>query len=270
MCSICKSWACINDPALYVRLRVFIALLTSHLRGDCIATHISNVTLCWLPWCLGGWKTPSVYLPPPGSGCHCNDQVCGKEVGKTERWRVAELEPWREWWMREWLRLPCCHAQQGSARCCATTWSLYWCILSPWTPLLATGSLLQMSLSGLNLLRGPQFPAMLPEAMLVTVVHAASPGHDKAWEAMDINQLPVPLTDALELYWGLADWGGGHIDVSGNCCDLRTHWGLWSVQLLGESVFLIQSGALLMCEVHATSEAHGLGCQRKLCWCSWA
>ena len=70
------------------------------------------------------------------------------------------------------------------------------------------------SLSGLDLLEGPLWSAMPPEAMLVSVVHAAAPAHDEAWGPCGHMQ-SVPLTDALVVTLGFAVLS--HAGRSGLC-----------------------------------------------------
>ena len=62
---------------------------------------------------------------------------------------------------------------------------------------------------------------MPPEAMLVSVVHAAAPGHAEAWNPYSRMQ-SVPLKDALVMTSGSAVLGS-HADVSGLCNHVRPH-----------------------------------------------
>lgn len=64
------------------------------------------------------------------------------------------------------------------------------------------------SLSGLDLLKGTLWSLMPPEAMLVSVVHSAALGYDKAQDPRGCTWSVLAL--------------GGHVDVSGLCSHLRT------------------------------------------------
>lgn len=175
--------------------------------------------------------------------------VMDGEVGKIDKQvNFGERQNWRhggsDGWEKTEVAMLC---PVESAEWRTATWSVCWCTLGPWTCLLATRFLLQRPLSGLDLLGGPQLSTMSPEVMLVTTVHAAWPGPDKAWEPHAfINQLPVPLTDTLEMLgWvrGGACWCDWHVlwpeDKSRPvvCAAAKGH----------ESVFLLWSGAIDVC-----------------------
>lgn len=75
------------------------------------------------------------------------------------------------------------------------------------------------SLSGLDLLRGPPWPTMLLETVLVSTVHATVHNHDKAQDPCGHTQsvlLPVALVVSSD-FAAL----GSHADVSGLCNHMR-------------------------------------------------
>lgn len=69
-------------------------------------------------------------------------------------------------------------------------------------------------LSGLDLLEGSPWSMVLMEAML-SMVHAAAPGHDEAWDPWGHMQ-SVPLSDAFVVFSGFAV-SEHHADLSGMC-----------------------------------------------------
>lgn len=75
------------------------------------------------------------------------------------------------------------------------------------------------SLSRLDLLKGPPWPTMRLETMLVSTVHAAVHDHDEVQDPCGRMQ-SVLLPDALVMLSGFAALGS-HVDVSGLCNHLR-------------------------------------------------
>lgn len=103
------------------------------------------------------------------------------------------------------------------------------------------------SLSGEDLVNGPPWSAMLPEAMLMSVVQDVAPSCDKASDLCGEMQ-SVLLPNTLVMSLGFAP-SGSHTDVSGICSHLSKCWSSWfmqSLKAMSRSVVLIWPKTVLI------------------------
>lgn len=111
--------------------------------------------------------------------------------------------------------------------------------------------------SGLDLLKGPPWSLMPPEVMLLSVVHAAVPDPDGAWDPCDQVPSMLPpvwcLGDVLRFFClRMPSW------CECMCSHLSPCWDPWPLQLvkaINGLVVLTQSRAVLMSVASVTAEA---------------